>query len=302
MFLIIDGLDVAGKETLAKLVVDELRYMGKVVETVAFPRYETDLGECIKEELRKPEGDRDLPALIGMFCRDRIDYLGEIGKDVEGKIYVFDRYSACNILYNYHMRINPYVASALNSDTSYAQLRALAYAHGKSIMNVYIGQTDSLSVDKHRMYIDAKVGKVSNEALDKQIMFNDNMCRAIHDCRIPTPDKFLSVGFDMCNAVHYMCEDVVSGLDNGKYLVSESTIVNSIEMPRGVPKSYTGQGSDMLGMWFDRGVERLVELDSRPRSTGSNRVTMDTSARNAVEKTVPKILEGMSNILVNGRK
>lgn len=289
MYVIIDGLDVAGKETLTKLVVDELVSRGKTVKTVAFPRYDTDLGKCIKSELCKPESERDIPKLIGMFCEDRLNYLDSIAGDSKDTIYVFDRYSACNVLYNYHLVEDKGIASALSKETSYSRLEDIAYTNGKSILNVYIGHDSSLSKRKHKKYIDLKVNKDANETFAKQVVFNDNMQRAIHDCTIPMPDKFIGVGFDMCNVVYYMCEDIICGLDDGRYLVSRSSVVGAAKIPttthRGVPKSYTAHSVGNLGLWC-----------------GDRRPNVDSSARESIERVIPEILKGVADILVNGDK
>lgn len=104
----IDGLDGSGKETLTRALVSELkkRYGEDKVESISFPHYESSSGEVIRKfisgatSLHKLVPNTRLPYMVcELFAINRREYFMKNGKPDPDKIYVFDRYSASNILY-----------------------------------------------------------------------------------------------------------------------------------------------------------------------------------------------------------
>lgn len=104
----IDGLDGSGKETLSRALVSELKkqYGEDKVEYISFPDYTSASGKSISEFLSGKNNIRNiipnirLPYLIcELFAINRREYFMTNGLPKEDKIYVYDRYSASNILY-----------------------------------------------------------------------------------------------------------------------------------------------------------------------------------------------------------
>lgn len=103
-FIVIEGLDGAGKSTQVALLRNLAEQRGKVVEYVHFPRFDTPVyGELIAKFLRGELGsvsevDPYLTALI--YAGDRANAAEMISAWLsEGKFVVIDRYVCSNIAY-----------------------------------------------------------------------------------------------------------------------------------------------------------------------------------------------------------
>ncbi len=100
-FIVIDGIDGAGKATQTKLAVEALRKMGKKVETIDFPRYYNNFfGKLIGEALRGDYGDflsiHPKIASILYGC-DRHESAVQINTWLDdGRIVVADRFTSSN--------------------------------------------------------------------------------------------------------------------------------------------------------------------------------------------------------------
>jgi dTMP kinase len=104
MFIVLEGLDGAGKSTQIRLLEQWLREQGKMVEYLHFPRFDTPVyGELIARFLRGELGavetvDPWLVALI--YAGDRAAAAPVIRRWLrEEKTVIVDRYVASNIAY-----------------------------------------------------------------------------------------------------------------------------------------------------------------------------------------------------------
>ena len=104
MFIVLEGLDGAGKSTQVKMLQEYLRGQGKMVAYLHFPRFDTPLyGGLIARYLRGELGavesvDPYLVALI--YAGDRQAAASLIRRwQSEEKVVVVDRYVASNIAY-----------------------------------------------------------------------------------------------------------------------------------------------------------------------------------------------------------
>lgn len=101
--VVIEGLDGAGKRTLARGLVAELERRGKTVTTTAFPRYSTDVhAELVGEALRGAHGDlaesvHGMAVLYALDRRDARDALEAALTDHD--VVLADRYVASNAAY-----------------------------------------------------------------------------------------------------------------------------------------------------------------------------------------------------------
>lgn len=99
----IEGLDGAGKRTLADALADALGGRGLTVRRLAFPRYDEDpYGPLVADALRGRLGD--LPdSVYGMallFALDRRAAAGRIRRELAGAdVLLVDRYVASNAAY-----------------------------------------------------------------------------------------------------------------------------------------------------------------------------------------------------------
>ncbi len=104
MFIVIEGLDGAGKSTQVALITEYFKNQGKEVEYLHFPRFTAPIyGELIAKFLRGELGAIDTvnPQLIALiYAGDRADAASMIrGWLAEGKIVIVDRYVYSNIAY-----------------------------------------------------------------------------------------------------------------------------------------------------------------------------------------------------------
>lgn len=104
MFIVLEGLDGAGKSTQVELIKKWLEAQGKQYEYVHFPRFSTPIyGELIASFLRGELGsienvDSRLVALL--YAGDRAEAADTIRKWLsEGKVVIMDRYVYSNVAY-----------------------------------------------------------------------------------------------------------------------------------------------------------------------------------------------------------
>ncbi len=104
MFIVVEGLDGAGKSTQVTALTQWLRSRGLEVEYLHFPRFSAPLyGELIAKFLRGELGkiDEVSPELIALiYAGDRADASSLIeGWQRDGKVVLVDRYVLSNIAY-----------------------------------------------------------------------------------------------------------------------------------------------------------------------------------------------------------
>lgn len=104
MFIVIEGLDGAGKSTQVKKLTDYLASTGKKLEYLHFPRFDAPIyGDLIARFLRGDLGQIDQvdPRLVALiYAGDRAEAAGTIRQWLhEDKIVLVDRYVYSNIAY-----------------------------------------------------------------------------------------------------------------------------------------------------------------------------------------------------------
>jgi dTMP kinase len=101
--VVIEGLDGAGKRTLAEGLTRALHAQGASVATLAFPRYGRNVhADLVREALHRGHGDL-ANSVYGMgllYALDRLDAVEEINNGVKGHdVVLLDRYVASNAAY-----------------------------------------------------------------------------------------------------------------------------------------------------------------------------------------------------------
>ncbi len=104
MFIVLEGLDGAGKSTQVRLLQQWQREQGSMVEYLHFPRFETPLyGDLIARYLRGELGAVESvnPYLVALiYAGDRQEAATQLRKWFsESKTVIVDRYVASNIAY-----------------------------------------------------------------------------------------------------------------------------------------------------------------------------------------------------------
>lgn len=104
MFIVIEGLDGAGKSTQVARLQKFIESTGKSWEYIHFPRFDSPFyGELIARFLRGDLGEIDKvdPYLVAMlYAGDRADAAATIRQwKSEGKVVIVDRYVLSNIAY-----------------------------------------------------------------------------------------------------------------------------------------------------------------------------------------------------------
>ena len=99
MLVVFEGIDLSGKETQAKLLKSKLEQMGRSVELIDFPYYNSLIGRMIQDYLHN-KVDFDLRALALLFAADRYAQSHKIESWIsQGKDIIFDRYYFSNVAY-----------------------------------------------------------------------------------------------------------------------------------------------------------------------------------------------------------
>lgn len=104
MFIVIEGLDGAGKSTQVKMIREELKKNGIESEYLHFPRFDAPIfGDLIARFLRGELGDLESvnPYLVALiYAGDRAEASVKINNWLsEGKYVIVDRYVYSNIAY-----------------------------------------------------------------------------------------------------------------------------------------------------------------------------------------------------------
>ena len=101
--IVIEGVDGAGKNTLARRLVSAWERDGLDVVRIGFPRYERSIhADLAAEALRGEHGDlaQSVHAMAMMFALDRRDAASELRKLLsDNDIVLLDRYVASNAAY-----------------------------------------------------------------------------------------------------------------------------------------------------------------------------------------------------------
>ncbi|MBW4716250.1 dTMP kinase [Saccharothrix obliqua] len=101
--VVIEGLDGAGKRTLAKALTDALSARGRKVATGAFPRYDDDIhAELVRDALHGRLGDLtdSVHGMSVLYALDRRGAADDIRADLEHyDVVLLDRYIASNAAY-----------------------------------------------------------------------------------------------------------------------------------------------------------------------------------------------------------
>ncbi len=109
--IVIEGADISGKATQAKLLANHLRKIGKSVEAISIPRYDAFFGKIIgKCQHGKFGNPHDLPAEFCalLYSIDRYQMLNKIKNSLkEGKILIMDRYVQSNLAFQTAKFSNP---------------------------------------------------------------------------------------------------------------------------------------------------------------------------------------------------
>lgn len=104
MLIVIEGLDGAGKRTLASGLQREFEAAGRSVATCAFPRYGQSItADLASEALHGRHGDlaASVEAMALLFALDRaaaVDHLGALSSGHD--VVILDRYVASNAAYS----------------------------------------------------------------------------------------------------------------------------------------------------------------------------------------------------------
>lgn len=107
MLIAIEGADAAGKATQTAKLAERFRAQGRVVSTIAFPRYDTPTGNLIARFLRGDvtlAGDVDglskIIALQSMFTIDRYEATPAIiDRLMDDEVVIVDRWWASSVVY-----------------------------------------------------------------------------------------------------------------------------------------------------------------------------------------------------------
>ncbi|MCX2733915.1 dTMP kinase [Saccharopolyspora sp. NFXS83] len=101
--IVIEGLDGAGKRTLAAGLTERLRQGGSTVAHAAFPRYSADVhAELVAEALHGGHGDlgESVHGMAVLYALDRRDAAEELRADLAAHdVVLLDRYVASNAAY-----------------------------------------------------------------------------------------------------------------------------------------------------------------------------------------------------------
>lgn len=177
----VDGLDVSGKETFSKSLVNVLErelkdrlLLNSKISLVSFPRYNTEIGLKIKKMLNIDLDKRDIKSLYRLMEEDRVDffkkYIEEDYEENQMNIIVCDRYAYANFIYA-HLELLKY-KDPVDIAVKELEFKRMLLNEFENIpkpdLTILFNRTDSLSTSKHQELIKAKSEKDSNEKEDIQ--------------------------------------------------------------------------------------------------------------------------------------
>lgn len=101
MFIVIDGIDGAGKWTQVKLISEYLESQGKKVKIIDFPRYWENSAFFVEKYLNGGYGEFVEPKLASLFyALDRFDASKKIKEDLEKYDYIIsNRYVSASMIH-----------------------------------------------------------------------------------------------------------------------------------------------------------------------------------------------------------
>jgi dTMP kinase len=104
--IVIEGVDKAGKQTQARLLVESLKLSGRICVVVDFPDYNTPIGMEIKAFLEgKREYSNELKHML--LSANRWEKKSEIESMIEkGTIVIMNRYYQSNLVYGVSNGLN----------------------------------------------------------------------------------------------------------------------------------------------------------------------------------------------------
>jgi dTMP kinase len=100
LFIVLEGLDSAGKKTQIDLLFKRLKEEGHPAELLDFPAYHTSFGSLVAKYLRGDYGpkERVIPEIVAMlYALDRYQFRDAMKKKLrKGKVLISNRYSQSN--------------------------------------------------------------------------------------------------------------------------------------------------------------------------------------------------------------
>lgn len=101
-FVVLDGIDGAGKTTQTKILLEKIKKTGRKAATLDFPQYyENFFGKMTGEYLSGKFGENVNPKLASMlYALDRWESKNLIEKELgKGKVFVCNRYMSANMIH-----------------------------------------------------------------------------------------------------------------------------------------------------------------------------------------------------------
>ena len=104
LYLVIEGIDGAGKETQTRLLKEYLKSLGKKVVTQSFPNYGSDgckpVQMYLDGKLSKTANEVNAYQSSVLFAVDRFCTMTQLKKNIDNdSVVVFDRYVSSNMLH-----------------------------------------------------------------------------------------------------------------------------------------------------------------------------------------------------------
>ena len=177
--IIIEGLDCAGKETLAKKI--QAATNGIIID---FPRYETKLGKVIKDKLHS--GNKE--GIAELFEQDRKLFWKKDIFNIKEETIIFDRLHHCNLAYNEE--------TSMKEEMWFRYLRLNDWVNCK--VAFILREAKGKSRDLHESYINKREVKDKNETIEFQDKINDRYWNLIENKKIEfkSQDIILQIGTD----------------------------------------------------------------------------------------------------------
>lgn len=156
IFVALEGVDCAGKGTMAKKVVKALEHTpeleGTNIHLVSFPDYELLSGQMIKKYLNGDyksfgHGYWDMRFFAGLYTANRQEYFRLNDVDKHG-IYIFDRYIYSNVTHQ---------LPKIVGDVNEAPLIVMAGRVESIIQDLFENEPNSIVTDPTTFYLDIDI-------------------------------------------------------------------------------------------------------------------------------------------------